>query len=38
MQACADKLDREIRQFGCPPVFPQDKEEEAPAEKVETLR
>lgn len=28
LQACADKLKREIREFGYPPVFPIPKEEE----------
>ncbi|GFR47083.1 hypothetical protein Agub_g8770 [Astrephomene gubernaculifera] len=30
IKACADKLDRELTTFGCPPVFPS---EEAPAEE-----
>lgn len=33
LQACADKLDRELKQYGCPPKFPTDEEmEEAPAQ------
>jgi leucyl-tRNA synthetase len=28
IKACADKLDREIREYGCPPVFPSEQEEE----------
>ena len=26
MQACADKLKREIEDYGCPPVFPSEAE------------
>lgn len=25
IKACADKLKREMEQFGCPPVFPKDE-------------
>ncbi|KAG2427994.1 hypothetical protein HXX76_011980 [Chlamydomonas incerta] len=36
IKACADKLDRELATYGCPPVFPgeddKDMEEAAPAE------
>eukprot|EP00252_Welwitschia_mirabilis_P016916 TRINITY_DN37672_c0_g1_i1.p1 TRINITY_DN37672_c0_g1~~TRINITY_DN37672_c0_g1_i1.p1 ORF type:complete len:1138 (+),score=208.54 TRINITY_DN37672_c0_g1_i1:127-3540(+) len=28
IKACADKLDREIREFGNPPVFPKEEDEE----------
>ena len=28
LQACADKLKREIEDFGCPPEFPEEEEEE----------
>lgn len=31
LQACADKLDRELNRFGCPPVFPTEEEEAAAA-------
>jgi leucyl-tRNA synthetase len=32
IKACADKLDREIREHGCPPVYPNEEEaDEAPA-------
>lgn len=36
IKACADKLAREIAQYGCPPVFPTEEEEVAPAEEVQT--
>ena len=29
IKACADKLDREISTYGCPPVFPSAEEDEA---------
>jgi leucyl-tRNA synthetase len=28
IKACADKLKREIKDFGCPPVFPAEQEED----------
>lgn len=28
LQACADKLKREIEVYGCPPDFPDEEEEE----------
>jgi leucyl-tRNA synthetase len=28
IQACADKLKREIELYGCPPDFPEEEEEE----------
>lgn len=31
LQACADKLDRELKLYGCPPKFPSDEDDE-PAE------
>lgn len=34
LQACADKLKREIELYGCPPVFPTEAEEEAPKVRV----
>lgn len=27
LQACADKLDRDLQQYGCPPKFPTEDEE-----------
>ena len=34
--ACADKLKREVKEYGCPPVFPIEEEtEKAPEEKAE---
>jgi hypothetical protein len=30
LQACADKLDRELKTYGCPPKFPTDEEDEEP--------
>lgn len=30
MKACADKLKREISEYGCPPKFPEDEEEDEP--------
>ena len=32
IKACADKLDRELATYGCPPVFPSEEEQEAAAE------
>ena len=32
IKACADKLKREIEDYGCPPNFPAVEEEEAPKE------
>jgi hypothetical protein len=34
-QACADKLKKEIKQFGNPPVFPAEPEAEAEAKDEE---
>lgn len=31
LQACADKLDRELATYGCPPKFPSDEDEEQTA-------
>jgi hypothetical protein len=31
LQACADKLDRELATYGCPPLFPTDDEDEQTA-------
>jgi leucyl-tRNA synthetase len=36
IKACADRLKREIEQFGCPPVFPAADEGEESAEGVTT--
>ena len=33
IKACADKLKREMEDYGCPPVFPAEEEEEAPKEE-----
>ena len=33
IKACADKLKREMEDFGNPPVFPQEEEGEAPKPK-----
>jgi leucyl-tRNA synthetase len=33
IKACADKLDREIAQYGCPPVFPDENEEQEQAQQ-----
>ena len=33
IKACADKLKREMEDFGCPPVFPQDTGEETKKEE-----
>ncbi|XP_071500839.1 LOW QUALITY PROTEIN: leucine--tRNA ligase, cytoplasmic-like [Diadema antillarum] len=39
IKACADKLKREMTEFGCPPSFPPEPEEEnsAPVEKEDTV-
>lgn len=36
-QACADKLAREMEDFGYPPEFPADEEEEKQAEETEVI-
>ena len=33
IKACADKLKREMEDYGCPPVFPAEEEEAAPKEE-----
>ena len=33
IKACADKLKREMEDYGCPPVFPAEEEEAAPTEE-----
>ena len=33
IKACADKLKREMEDFGCPPVFPKEEEEAPPKEE-----
>ncbi|KAF8060524.1 leucine--tRNA ligase [Scenedesmus sp. PABB004] len=37
IKACADKLDRELATYGCPPKFPTEEEEEEPAPAWEIL-
>lgn len=38
LQACADKLDRELNTYGCPPVFPTEDEEPAAQQEVRSSR
>ncbi|GAB0086221.1 hypothetical protein DMENIID0001_002260 [Sergentomyia squamirostris] len=37
IKACADKLKREIEQFGCPPKFPEVTEEQEPKEERDVV-
>ena len=38
IKACADKLKREMEEFGCPPVFPEEEQtEENPEKKTMVL-